>query len=195
MRIKLRISSCTSAAISYTHLRNRAQNCSNCLPITERQLFTQSLITDRLQGISLDNIFASVQKDLWGSWILLVVNSFPQPVTLSKADSPAFHSGISAQRSCSSSWPSCSWVSCTAHPHTTFCDIHRYSVPGTWVCMGHRLTWQLHCWMTLTCGRDLPSKSGRLFPQPLAHVLFPFVLKLPICFSDKARWYKKKKKH
>lgn len=65
--------------------RNRAQNCCMFTTCWKTWLFTQSLITDRLQWTSLDNIFASVQKDSWRSWILLRVHSFPQPVLLSKA--------------------------------------------------------------------------------------------------------------
>lgn len=65
--------------------RNRAQNCCMFTTCWKTWLFTQSLITDSLQWTSLDNIFASVQKDSWRSWILLRVHSFPQPVLLSKA--------------------------------------------------------------------------------------------------------------
>lgn len=69
-----------------------------------KNLTVHTEFNNRLQGISLDNIFASVHKDLWGSWILLVAQFSLNYYSLQSKDSPAFHSALSGQRSCSRSF-------------------------------------------------------------------------------------------
>lgn len=157
IRTKLRISMFISADVLIDVFRNRVQGGAKCLSIVKSLTFHSKFNNRQASRHKAGYVFLSVQRNLSGSWVLLLELGFPSSHTASSSrGSPAFLSALSGKRSCSGSWPR---SGCTAHLHPAFPTFHWHaSMRGTWEHMGYLLTCQLHSWMTFISGRYLASK-------------------------------------